>query len=254
LIFLIIKIKKSYIKTTEQVVHETELSQDDIDMMLDNNNSNEEKNTEMDQIGYSNTYKVKISSKHLKRPFEIFPIDKDDFMKTVIKFHLPCVRAYYDGTTVYMTPSFISAHLTFMNLDYKYFAGSKDPINIINKYRMRGFGTWLNQSEIKACLKYISEVPFWKKLYNIKKKSFKKCLGGLIVNHTLFKPRTRCEHLINTNIQPANYNYETIYGNLYYINEDLHNYTKFGIAQVNKKENIIDNITGYIKQFNNIDL
>jgi hypothetical protein len=35
-----------------------------------------------------------------------------------------------------------------MNLDYKYFAGSQDPINIINKYRMRGFGCWLNMNEL----------------------------------------------------------------------------------------------------------
>ncbi len=252
--FLIIKIKKSYVKTTKKDVHETELTQDDMEMILDNNDDNDNDDIiEMDQIGYSNTYKVKISSIYLQRPFEIFPIDKDDFMKTVIKFHMPCVRAYYDGSTVYMTPSFISAHLTFMNLDYKYFAGSKDPINIINKYRMRGFGTWLNQNEIKACLKYISEEPFWKKLYNVKsnnKKMFKNCLGGLVINKNIFKPRSRCAHLINSNIEPVNYNYETIYGNLYYINEDLYNYNKFGISQASKKENIIDNITGYIKPLN----
>ena len=88
-------------------------------------------------------------------------------MSTVANFHMPCVRAYYNGDNVYMTPSFISAHMTFMNIDYKYFAGSKDPINIINKYRMRGFGCWLNKNELNTCIKYIYEVPFWNNLFNI---------------------------------------------------------------------------------------
>jgi hypothetical protein len=249
--FLVIKIKKSY-KKEEKEVKETELTQDDMEMMLDND-VDEYKCSEMDYIGYSNTYKVKISSKHLERPFEIFPINKDDFMKTVVKFHMPCVRAYYDGTTVYMTPSFISAHLTFMNLDYKYFAGSKDPINIINKYRMRGFGTWLNQNEIKTYLKYITEVPFWKKLYNInskKQKNYKKCLGSLNANHTLFKPRIRCAHLITSNIKPVTDKYSVIYGNFNNTNEETYNHHKFNKNVVVKKVHIIDNITGYIKPLN----
>ncbi len=248
--FLIIKIKKSNIK--EQIeIKETELTQDDMEMMLDNDEINYQQ-PETQNISYSNTYKIRINSNFLHRPFEIFPIDKDDFMKTVIKFHMPCVRAYYDGTTVYMTPSFISAHLTFMNLDYKYFAGSKDPINIINKYRMRGFGTWLNQNELKICLKYISEVPFWKKLYNInsKNKSFKKCLGSLVINHTLFKPRYRCAHLINSNIQPVNDDYFQVYGNQNYMDENIYNSNTFDIiSSLQYIDKMIDYTTGYIKPY-----
>ena len=37
--------------------------------------------------------------------------------------------------------------MTLINIDYKYFAGSKDPIEIINKYRQRGYSLPLNDSE-----------------------------------------------------------------------------------------------------------
>ena len=35
----------------------------------------------------------------------------------------------------------------FNGIDYKYFAGTYDPIEIILKYRSRGYGTYLNSSE-----------------------------------------------------------------------------------------------------------
>ena len=146
----------------------------------------------LNDISLSFSFKLRIISAQLDHDLEIFPIKKDDFMSTVSQFHMPCVRAYYNGNNVYMTPSCISAHMTFMNIDYKYFASSKDPIEIINKYRMRGFGTWLNENEIKQFMKYSELVPFWQNLYSIQvhnKKSIESCLGPLELNHRLFYPR-----------------------------------------------------------------
>jgi hypothetical protein len=125
-------------------------------------------------------------------------------MTSVANFHMPCVRAYYDGN-VYMTPSFISAHMTFMNIDYKYFAGVRDPIEIINKYRMRGFGVWLNKNEISTYIKYCYEVPFWNNIFLINpnnKNTYKNCLGYLSLVHALFKPRQINKNLINPNAPP----------------------------------------------------
>jgi hypothetical protein len=34
-----------------------------------------------------------------------------------------------------------------INIDYKYFAGAKDPIEVLNKYRMRGYSVYLNDKE-----------------------------------------------------------------------------------------------------------
>ena len=81
-------------------------------------NTNE--NVENYETNIGVTYKYKISSPYLQYPFELFMI-KYSFMSIVQNFHLPCVRCYYDGSNVFLTPSCISEHLTYMNLDYKYF-------------------------------------------------------------------------------------------------------------------------------------
>lgn len=137
-------------------------------------------------------YKYKIHSPHLRHSFEIFMVNHNDFFATVQTFHLPCVRSYYDGNNVYLTPSCISAHMTYMNIDYKYFAGSRDPVEIINKYRMRGFGTWLNKNEKETYSNYTSLSTFWNNLYNINiknEKSIKSNYGSLQFDHKLFQPR-----------------------------------------------------------------
>ncbi len=145
-------------------------------------------------IDVSFSIKYKISSPYLNHYLELFPIKYDDFFSVVSKFHLPCVRGYYDGTNVYLTPSCISSHLTYMNLDYKYVTGTNDPINIINKYRMRGFGTWLNTNEKNLVTKYSRMVPFWNNLYTIDSKlsdhdASANIYGMLSLNHKLFRPR-----------------------------------------------------------------
>jgi hypothetical protein len=144
------------------------------------------------KTGISISFKYKIKSPHLDYPLELFMVKYNDFFATVQTFHLPCVRAYYDGSNVYLTPSCISAHLTYMNLDYKYFAGTTNPIEILNKYRMRGFGIWLNESEKKILIKYSEQNQFWNNLYNFNlqhSSTIESNIGCLDLNHKLFQPR-----------------------------------------------------------------
>ena len=139
---------------------------------------------------YTN-FKAHISAPQIDHDLEIFPIKGEDF-GIVSQFHLPCVRSYYNGSTVYMLPSCITAHMTYMNLDYKYVSGQKDVLEIINKYRMRGFGTYLNKTEIFLYLKYINTHPFWKTLFDINidnRITFKNAIGNLDITHKLFHPR-----------------------------------------------------------------
>jgi hypothetical protein len=98
--------------------------------------------------------RFKLKSEKIKRSIEIFRSRTNEFFSNVSKFHLPCVRAYYNGNTVYMLPSNITAMQTGINIDYKYFAGVRDPCEIINKYRERGFGTILSKKEIEHVIKY----------------------------------------------------------------------------------------------------
>ena len=186
-------------------------TEEEIDQIIDNAEEQNENEPVVDKeftdLNILFSFKAKIHSPYMDHALEVFPIKGDDFFATVSQFHLPCVRAYYDGDNVYMTPSCISAHLTFMNLDYKYFAGTNDPIEIINKYRSRGFGTWLNKDEIRMFLRYSSRVEFWNNLYQIdmdKPSTFKYNLGSLNMEHRLFHPRQyNPEHYWkNPNIKP----------------------------------------------------
>ena len=233
--------------TEEEIDKILETSLEDIIIINNVNNTND--------IGMSISFKTRISAYQLDHDFELFPIKKNDFMNTVGQFHMPCVRAYYNGTKVYMTPSCISAHMTFMNIDYKYFAGSRDPIEIINKYRMRGFGTWLNQNEIKTFIKYTGSVPFWNNLYNInlKSKNIGDCLGPLQINHKLFFPRQfNMEYYNDSKFRPIPFD------DPYIIPKVINNmnssdyykeYYEYDTTLI-KKNNYIDKETGYMIPLN----
>lgn len=104
------------------------------------------------------TTKYKITSKYINRAIEIFRIPEGDPFNTVAKFHKPCVRAYLQNNNIYMLPSFITAMMTLINIDFKYFASSRDPIKIIDKYRDRGFSFIANTNEKKTIVLYKTHV------------------------------------------------------------------------------------------------
>ena len=194
-------------------------------------------------------YKFRISSYYLPHNFEFFQIKYDNFFSTVSQFHLPIVRSYYDGNNVYLTPSCISACMTLINIDYKYFAGKRNPIEIINKYRHRGFGIILNQTEIKKFLEYSNICDTWKKLYNLNIKSNRSILntvGLLTINHNFYNTQSignYCNIIYNTdyNIVSLSHN-ETVQtiNKLYNINSNeldnkLITINKFGFINIIKK-------------------
>jgi len=172
-------------------------------------------------------YKFKIKCKLLNHNIEVFQCRANDIMNLVGNFHLPCVRAYYNGN-VYMTPTFITAHMTYMNIDYRYFAGTSHPCDIIKKYRMRGFGTWLNRTELKQYTEKYNEP-----------------LGWLNVNDTIFYPRK----------EEFEYDAER-----YKINADIKKYKEteynmdiFGVPIKMSPVGAIDKITGQIIPYENSD-
>ena len=175
----LVKVKSS-VKLDDEEVEDILLSETSDEVVIDSN------------IGILIAYKYKINAPQLDHELEIFPIRGDDFFCCVSTFHLPCVRGYWNGTTAYLLPSCISAHMTYMNIDYKYFAGKRDPFEIINKYRMRGFGTWLNRKEIGQFMEYSSKILFWNNLYRLdlkNKNSVSKCLGFIDITNLLYRPR-----------------------------------------------------------------
>merc|ERR1711871_571047 len=130
----------------------------------------------------------------------------------VSKFHLPCVRSYYNGSDVFILPSAITAYMTFMNADYKYFAGTSTPLEILNKNRMRGFGTWLNPKEKNNYVQYAKESTNWTKMYTISDLSFNNDISNIIFNNipysdNFYKPRLILEDQYWDNI-PVSNNYK----------------------------------------------
>jgi hypothetical protein len=122
-------------------------------------------NDELKEPVLAENIKFHISSPHLSRKFEVFKI-KYNFLSTVSRFHLPCVRGYYDGTEVYLLPSAISALITNKCIDYKYFAGVRSPFDILLKYVFRGFTIFLNKKELIKLAAYIKNSDKWKTKFN----------------------------------------------------------------------------------------
>lgn len=129
-----------------------EYKKKDVDIILYRNDFSDNKFEKGDNhcvIKIAESVRYKITTSRINKTFEIFKIRDKDFFNTVANFHFPCVRAYYQGTNVYILPSCITAMQTGLNIEYKYFAGIRNPLEIINKYIQRGFGVILNKFEIK---------------------------------------------------------------------------------------------------------
>lgn len=138
----------------------------------------------------SESIKFKIKSTYMLHSVEVFKIKYPEFFSTVSRFHLPCVRGYYTGDNVYLLPSCISALMTYTNIDYKYFTGLRNPIEIINKYRIRGFGILLNDKEKAHVIEYNCSVPKWQNIFSLNlkdKQSLTNHMGPRKLGDNMFK-------------------------------------------------------------------
>lgn len=148
------------------------------------------------KLSESIRFKVKFPG---TKTFEIFKSRDESFFSTISRFHMGFVRALWNGKTVKCLPSYITAMMTQLATDYKYFASIKDPIEIVNKYRSRGFGIVLNDYE-KLHMAYYnthkstdvnSSQNHWVDMYkvNIKNKdSVKSIFGVKKSSDDIFKP------------------------------------------------------------------
>jgi len=135
--------------------------------------------------------KFKIISKYMLHNLEIFRIKYEEYFSCVARFHLPCVRQYYDGNQVYILPSCITAMNILLNVEYKYFAGIRDPCEIVNKYRLRGIGTIINEVEKKHLVEYNATMPVWKDMYGLdpnNKNTFSNHFGSKKLGDNVYKP------------------------------------------------------------------
>lgn len=145
----------------------------------------------------SESIRFKVSNPNTKT-FEIFKSRDSNFFSIVSKFHMGFVRAFWNGKTLKCLPSYISSMMLQFASDYKYFASIRDPIEIVNKYRSRGFGIILNDYE-KLHMAYYNSSTIkdndananWIKMYkvNIKsKQSVENIFGVKKSSDDIFKP------------------------------------------------------------------
>lgn len=145
----------------------------------------------------SESIRFKVSNPNTKT-FEIFKSRDTNFFSVVSKFHMGFVRAFWNGKTLKCLPSYISSMMLQFASDYKYFASIRDPIEIVNKYRSRGFGIILNDYE-KLHMAYYNSSTIkdndsnanWIKMYkiNIKsKQSVENIFGVKKSSDDIFKP------------------------------------------------------------------
>lgn len=227
----------------------------------------EENKENYDDITIRFNVKAKVKSKYLSRELEIFMISGNDFMNVVSKFHLPCVRAYYDGDNVYMTPSCITSYMTMINMHYTYFSSNTTPMEIINKYRMRGFGIILNKKEISQLFQYSCNTEFWRNLYGFHiigslNGKLKKFLSDIPINNSFYEPRKTnyafyldndyVEDIYNTrNLRDNNRFIIEFYGNVSCLDEYKIDSYNNGNLKAMKNFNLNDNIEDVLKSYNN---
>ena len=127
--------------------------------------------------------------------------------------------------------------MTFINIDTKYFAGSRDLFHIKNKYRNRGYGYLDNDKEKQKYIRYCNEVSEWKRLFNnfnIKSKISvnRNVLGYIDINSVFFKPRKILPKEF-LNYKPVKSNYKHIdkevndNSNLDYLDLYVHKLSKY---------------------------
>jgi hypothetical protein len=160
-----------YYAQKEDYDFETKIKETDFifyrnDFRKDSEKVSDADNKAIMRIGES--IRFKLNFKKINKTIEVFKTTRKDFFSTVARFHLPCVRAYYHDSNVYMLPSCVGAMMTGINIDYKYFAGIRDPYQIVIKYMKRGFGVLLNKDELKQLEEHITRNELSKQYFGQK--------------------------------------------------------------------------------------
>lgn len=108
---------------------------------------------------------VKTENKHkyiirgLPREIDIFHVDSIEAV--IVKYHLGCVRLWYDGSQVWCLPSFVTAANLGLNLDIRWVSNKKDVRDTVLKYFQRGFGTLINRADRENLIDYVNNSAVW---------------------------------------------------------------------------------------------
>lgn len=116
-------------------------------------------NLELKKIITQNKYKYKITGGY--RDIDMFWERNNKAPGVVSKYHLDCVRAFYDGKTIKCLPSIIQPAMLGLNTDIRWVSCNKDIKDVIMKYYVRGFGTLICPDALKSLENYLDNHPNW---------------------------------------------------------------------------------------------
>lgn len=105
------------------------------------------------------SYKYKIYGPGVPRPIDVFRVT-DTPTEMVMRFHLPCVRMFYDGV-LHISHACMRAMLTGVNDSYKWFSCTTVPADTVLKYCQRGMTTILSKKEREALTLYLKNQTRW---------------------------------------------------------------------------------------------
>lgn len=207
---------------------DTDTSDHEVSFMFsDLSNDDEEDLYGKEYLRIIENIKFKITSKYMKRGVEVFRIKFDEFFSCVSRFHLNCVRGFYNGADVKLLPSCITALMTGINMDYKYFSGQRDPIVILNKYRSRGQTPILNDPEKIHVAEYNGTIDNMNGMHYIDLKNKNDILdhfGPKTLNSKIYKPLKYTSDYPDDAYVQVQAEYVITEDDLYKVYKDTYNY------------------------------
>lgn len=100
-------------------------------------------------------YHIMVGAQRL----EVFA-NRETASKVISNFHVPCVRAFFDGNILKFLPSFLIAMKTGLLVDYRYINANTGPDAIIVKYGQKGFSFVINQAESSVLASSGATIPY----------------------------------------------------------------------------------------------
>jgi hypothetical protein len=138
------------------------------------------------EIKTLSSVKFKIYGPGIPRPMDIFRIPYDP-VKMIKKFHLHCVKMYYNGNDVIMFRSCVSCLLSGVNESYKWFSCNKIPKLVTLRYAARGFSLIENSKEKEASINYLNNDNTWGQLLKFLKIPVKRMYCCVTEDHPFFQ-------------------------------------------------------------------
>jgi hypothetical protein len=134
-----------------------------------------------------NAVKYALYGPGLVRPMEIFRIFYSP-LKMVKKFHVNCVKMYYDGAQVLMFRACLASLLTGVGDYYDWWSCNKIPTDVLMKYEQRGISIIHNRVERLTTSNYVSSDDRWSPILRELKIDPANIYCAVSHRHPFFKP------------------------------------------------------------------